>query len=129
MVDRGANTSWAASGKATGTYYYQAMATNGFGDSAWSNLQSAVVAPPLPTHFGSTADATIAQGVPDFNGGAYDDILVGYEHCSGAANGVWRSLVRFDLSAIPPGKAYRERSTIRVPGRSVCRRRQPHPRP
>ena len=30
-------------------------------------------------------------------------MLVGYDHCSGSANGIWRSLVRFDLSAIPAG--------------------------
>ena len=76
-VDRGASTSWATWGNLASTYYYRVKATNGYGNSAWSNLQSAVVAPPLPKRFDSTADATIAQGVPDFNGGTYDDILVG----------------------------------------------------
>ncbi len=42
----GAATSWSAAGKANGTYYYRVQAVNAGGSSAWSNIQSVVVAPP-----------------------------------------------------------------------------------
>jgi serine protease len=42
----GANTSWAASGKPNGTYYYRVRASNAIGPSGWSNTQSTVVSPP-----------------------------------------------------------------------------------
>ena len=43
VVDHVASTSWAASGRTCGTNYYRVKATNGFGDSAWSNVRSVVV--------------------------------------------------------------------------------------
>ncbi len=46
-VDHSAAMSWAASGKGIGTYYYRVKATNAYGDSAWSNVQPAVVPPPV----------------------------------------------------------------------------------
>ncbi len=98
-VYSGAGTSWSASGKPLGTYYYSVQAWNALGSSGWSNVQSVVVA--LPTRFVPIADATVISSVPDFHAGSYDDMLVGYDHCSGSANGIWRSLVRFDLSAVP----------------------------
>jgi len=48
VLDHNAATTWAASGKATGTYYYRVKATNAYGDSAWSNVQPVVVVP-LPS--------------------------------------------------------------------------------
>jgi hypothetical protein len=36
-------TSWNASGKATGTYYYQVKANNSWGSSGWSNVRSVTV--------------------------------------------------------------------------------------
>ena len=42
----GSGTSWDASGKATGTYYYRVKASNSWGDSGWSNVQSVIVQPP-----------------------------------------------------------------------------------
>jgi uncharacterized repeat protein (TIGR01451 family) len=41
----GAGTSWNASGKAIGTYYYQVRANNSWGSSGWSNVQSVSVTP------------------------------------------------------------------------------------
>ena len=41
----GAGTSWNASGKAVGTYYYRVKASNAIGSSAWSNVQWAIVKP------------------------------------------------------------------------------------
>jgi subtilisin family serine protease len=43
----GTGTSWNATGKAVGTYYYRAKASNNTGSSGWSNVQSAVVRPIL----------------------------------------------------------------------------------
>ena len=43
------------------------------------------------------------QGAATSNDGSDTDMWAGYEHCSGSANGITRSLVKFDLSAIPPG--------------------------
>jgi hypothetical protein len=39
----GADTSWDASGNDLGTYYYRVQASNGFGNSAWSNTESVEV--------------------------------------------------------------------------------------
>jgi hypothetical protein len=41
----GSSTSWSAGGKAPGTYYYRVKASNSWGDSSWSNVQSVRVAP------------------------------------------------------------------------------------
>jgi len=92
-------TSWNAVGKAGGTYYYRVKASNSWGDSGWSSVQSASVRP--PTVFYSVADASVLQGLPTLNDGNDADMWVGYEHCGN--NGIVRGLVRFDLSAIPPG--------------------------
>ena len=42
----GSGTSWSASSKATGTYYYRVKGHNIYGDSGWSNIQSVQVVPP-----------------------------------------------------------------------------------
>jgi len=44
-VYSGSGLLWVASGKAGGTYYYRVKATNSYGDSAWSNVQSVTVSP------------------------------------------------------------------------------------
>ena len=41
----GAQTTWSASGKAPGTYYYRVRANGPTGQSAWSNVRSATVGP------------------------------------------------------------------------------------
>ena len=41
----GASLSWNASSKPVGTYYYRVKATNSYGDSGWSNVQSVTVSP------------------------------------------------------------------------------------
>ncbi len=41
-----AGTSWAATNKPVGTYYYRVRATNCAGNSGWSNVRSTTVAPP-----------------------------------------------------------------------------------
>jgi hypothetical protein len=40
-------TSWYASDQAVGTYYYRVRASNSWGDSQWSNIQSVTVLPPM----------------------------------------------------------------------------------
>ena len=105
QVYSGGDLAWAASGKAVGAYYYSVKATSATGASGWSNVQSVVVTPPpLPTQLAPIADATVAQAAPTLNMGDTDDMIVGYEHC-GYGNGVWRSMLKFDLSAIPASKA------------------------
>jgi hypothetical protein len=39
----GSGTSWNATGKAPGTYYYQVKASNAWGDSSWSNVRQVTV--------------------------------------------------------------------------------------
>ena len=46
----GNDTSWNATDKAAGTYYYRVKARNDAGDSAWSNVRSVIVLPP-PDHY------------------------------------------------------------------------------
>ena len=48
-VYSGSGTSWSAGGKSAGTYYYRVKASNSYGDSGWSNTQSAQVVPPAAT--------------------------------------------------------------------------------
>jgi hypothetical protein len=42
----GSTTSTAISGRSIGTYYYRVKATNNYGDSSWSNVQTVIVRPP-----------------------------------------------------------------------------------
>jgi C1A family cysteine protease len=42
----GSGTSWNATGKSPGTYYYQVKAGNAWGDSGWSTTRSVIVRPP-----------------------------------------------------------------------------------
>ena len=42
----GTGTSWTATDKAVGTYYYRVKARNSWGDSGWSNVQQTTVLPP-----------------------------------------------------------------------------------
>lgn len=44
-VYTGPDTSWNATGKAAGTYFYRVMASNSQGDSIWSNIESVTVYP------------------------------------------------------------------------------------
>lgn len=44
----GPDTSWNASGKAAGTYYYRVKASISVGESGWSNVESVTVLPPIP---------------------------------------------------------------------------------
>jgi hypothetical protein len=43
----GYGTSWSASGKTPGTYYYRVKARNSWGDSGWSTIRSVTVLPPM----------------------------------------------------------------------------------
>jgi len=42
----GPATSWNATGRSPGTYYYRVKASNSWGDSAWSSTQKVTVSPP-----------------------------------------------------------------------------------
>lgn len=91
-------TSWAASGKEIGTYYYRVRASNSWGNSGWSNVQSVSV---YQGKFYAVADTTVLQGYPNENSGSMVDMWVGYDHCVGGK--IARSLVQFDVSSIPAG--------------------------
>lgn len=94
----GTGTSWTASGKAPGTYYYRVKATNSWGDSGWSNTQQTTVWPTTTTFY-SVADAMVRSGHPDTNYGSLSYVRVGYY----SSSKVMQGLVRFDLSGIPSG--------------------------
>jgi hypothetical protein len=94
----GSGTSWTASGKEIGTYYYRVRASNSWGNSGWSNVQLVSV---QLGKFYSIADTTVLQGYPNDNFGSADDMWVGYDHCEGGK--IARSLVQFDVSSIPAG--------------------------
>jgi hypothetical protein len=95
----GSGTSWYASGKGTGTYYYRVIAKNSWGSSDWSNVESVQVSP--PTKLYAVADATVLSGAPGTNFGSAGDMWVGYDLCYGGKTS--RSLIRFDVSDIPAG--------------------------
>ncbi len=56
----------------------------------------------LPAKLYPVADATVLEGYPTSNFGSTTDMWVGYDHCE-VSGKVTRSLLRFDLSAIPAG--------------------------
>ncbi len=45
----GAETYWNTPGQVPGTYYYRVRASNGWGDSGWSNIHFINIQPPTPT--------------------------------------------------------------------------------
>ncbi len=98
----GSNLNFAVTGHAGGTWYYRVYAKNSTGNSNWSNMQSTVIQVALPTRFDAVADATILSANGGTNFGIYQDMLAGYWDCDSPA-GVWRSLVKFNLSPIPAG--------------------------
>ncbi len=100
-VYSGAGTSWAATNKPVGTYYYRVRATNCAGNSGWSNVRSATVLP--PTWFSVVADTMVLAGYPTTNYGSAEDMWAGYDTWLNPDGKNARSLVRFDLTAIPAG--------------------------
>jgi len=97
----GVGTSWSAVNQPVGTYYYRVKARNSWGDSGWSNVRQTTVWP--PPVFYSVADACVLQGYPIQNFGGTTDMWAGYDDYLEPDGQIARSLVRFDLSAIPAG--------------------------
>jgi hypothetical protein len=97
----GAATSTSITGKPAGTYYYRVKATNNYGDSAWSNVQSVYVRPPGTLY--SVGDACILQGYPTMNAGNTSDMWAGYDDYLDPDGKIVRSLIQFDTSVIPAG--------------------------
>lgn len=104
-VYTGTALSWSTQGKAVGTYYYRVQADNALGVSNWSSGQAVKVGP--PSILFANADATVIEAASTLNFGATDDMWVGYDidacHPGVPAFKVARSLLHFDLSAIPAG--------------------------
>jgi len=100
-VYQGAGTSHTISDQPAGTYYYRVKATNGWGDSAWSNVRSTSVQP--PSRITASADTTILQGYPTKNFGDISDMWAGYDEYLNPDGKIARSLIKFDVSGIPPG--------------------------
>ncbi len=98
----GSETCWTASDKETGTYYYRVRASNSWGNSGWSNVES-VIAHRWPTKFYSVADTTVLQGYPGENFGYTSDMWAGYDDYLDPDGKIVRSLVQFDLAGIPSG--------------------------
>ncbi len=59
--------------------------------------------PPPPTTFHSVGDACILQGYPTMNAGDTNDMWAGYDDYLNPDGQIVRSLIRFDVSAIPAG--------------------------
>lgn len=98
----GSGTSWTVSDKEIGTYYYRVRASNSWGNSGWSNVQSVSVHQP-PSKFYSVVDTTLLQGYPDENFGYTSDMWAGYDDYLDPDGKTVRSLVQFDLAGIPAG--------------------------
>ena len=65
----GPGTSWNATGKAAGTYYYRVQASNTWGASGWSNAASVIVQPPggcstIPTLLSPTNGSSLNTIAP-----------------------------------------------------------------
>jgi hypothetical protein len=100
-VYTGSNTDWSASSKSPGLRYYRVRATNTWGDSDWSDVRSVYVRP--PNTFTSIADTDIFQGYPTANIGNDGAMWVGYDDYLNPDGKIVRSLIKFDVSAIPIG--------------------------
>lgn len=121
VIYSGEDTALLLPGLTPGTYAFSVDALNGWGATS-SGLVTIVVQPPPtptftptatpvptatpttvpagpPTTLYSVADATILQSAPDANAGTTYDMGIGYEECQFTS--ALRSLVRFDLSAVP----------------------------
>ena len=57
VADHVTTTAWSASGKTRGMYFYRVKATSAFGDSGWSNVESALVVPPATPVLNPIANA------------------------------------------------------------------------
>jgi len=57
VADHVTTTAWSASGKTRGMYFYRVKATSAFGDSGWSNVESALVVPPAAPVLNPIANA------------------------------------------------------------------------
>jgi hypothetical protein len=68
-----------------------------------SQIDSASVLTTGVNTFYAMADTQALQGYPTMNYGINSTMRAGYNVCSGEMQGVDRSLVRFDLSHVPPG--------------------------
>jgi hypothetical protein len=73
--------------------------------------------PELPGTLYPTADALVMEGAKDLNFGDTIDILVGYDHCYDTK--VSRSLIQFDVSAIPKGTPIAN-ATLRLYQEDAC---------
>jgi hypothetical protein len=58
---------------------------------------------PLPGTLNAVSDSNILQGHPGSNFGNTEDMLVGYDDYYDPDQQIGRGLIKFDLSAIPPG--------------------------
>jgi hypothetical protein len=98
----GSGTCWTASDKEIGTYYYRVRASNSWGNSGWSNVESVSVQQ-AQSKFYAVADTTVFQGYPDENVGHTSDMWAGYDDYLSPDGKIVRSLVQFDLASIPAG--------------------------
>jgi uncharacterized repeat protein (TIGR01451 family) len=98
-----ANTFKSITDHADGTYYYHVKARNSWGDGGWSATRSVKVCPDLPTTLYSVGDTCIMKGYSTTNFGIYSDMWVGYDDYLNPDGKIVRSLIKFDLSAIPTG--------------------------
>lgn len=99
---------WAVTGHAFGTYHYRVRGVNDTGAGAWSDVVRTRAWPPRV--FGAAADADMSDKFTTIATGTDISMWVGY-HTKGcldvnATVGVVRSLVRFDLGAVPPGTPF-----------------------
>ncbi|MBN1488262.1 MAG: DNRLRE domain-containing protein, partial [Anaerolineae bacterium] len=101
VVYQGSSLSYAVTGKSPGRYYYRVKGSNSYGNGPWSTTQPVWVMP--PGRFYPVEDATLFRGSPELNNGTDSELRVGYESCDVDLNGIVRSVIRFDLSEIPPG--------------------------
>ncbi len=78
VVYSGSGTSWNATGKAAGTYYYRVMVSNSMGDSIWSNIRSVTVNPSGGTGIVNGNFESGSTGWTEFSTHGWDIIVTSF---------------------------------------------------
>jgi Zn-dependent metalloprotease len=111
----GSSTSTSITGKAVGTYWYRVKASNSWGDSGWSNVQSVTVQPSGPSGVINGDFENGSTGWVEYSTHGADLIVTGFPGSVTPHSGIWAvwlgglsnevSYIQQQVT-VPPGSSY-----------------------